>query len=231
MNISILSPDGTHRSIPMSRAMEEHFAIPINHANTILTQINEGMYARWFKGKKDLVCIDFGANVGLVSLYMLPACKELYCIEPTPAHFILLKELLSENAVDCTTHFYDNALAGKNEDVIFMTGHSTENKITSADGYGNHKIKVSGVNLSSFLLAANVPIVDFCKIDIEGGEMMALTEEQLKLVYGKVKTFFVEVHPAFGGGMEENVAELTKRFKNAGYNIEHLDYQTFVATI
>jgi len=230
MNIIIRDANGKQdRSIPISKDMQQHFSIPINHANTILDQINSGMYAKWFEGKKDLVCIDIGANVGLVSLYMLPACKELYCIEPTPSHFKLLKELLGEHT---NTHLHSLALADKNGEVIFMTGHSTENKITSADGYGNGKIKVTSVTLSGLLQVTGADrfIIDFCKIDIESGEMIALTVSELKKVKGKIKTFFVEVHPGFNGGMDGNREELKKRFKEAGYKVYEEDYQTIVAT-
>lgn len=234
MNIEILSPDGGMRTIEISKAMEEHWKVPMNHAQTILDQINSGMYKRWFEGKKDLVCMDFGANVGLVSLYMLPACKKLYCIEPTPSHFELLKELLFRNAnMDLGIEgimVSDYALTGEKGGFIFATGHSTENKVSSPNGYGSVKISVTGEVLSWFV--GNMPdVVDFCKIDIEGGEMMALTVEQLKRVYGDVKTFFVEVHPAFNGGMDENREELISRFKEAGYKTETLDYQTIIATI
>ena len=113
-----------------------------------------------------------------------------------------------------------------------MTGHSTENKITSADGYGNGKIKVQGITLSSFLFASNAEniIIDFVKCDIEGGEIFALTNEELKKTKGKVRTFFVECHPSNNYSMESCVDELTKRFKKNGYKIELLDYQTFTAT-
>lgn len=227
MNINILSPNGTERTIELSREMKKHFDIPINHAHTILNQINSGMYAKWFAGKKNLVVVDFGANVGLTGLYFLPACKELYCIEPTPKHYELCKELLFANNPDTNVSLSDFALCDADEEVIFMTGHSTENKITSADGYGNGKITVPGKPLSYFL--QNLDKVDFCKVDIEGGEMLALTEAELKKVKSKVKCFFVEVHPAYNGGMEQNYKELITRFANAGYSIEGIDYQTFAA--
>lgn len=229
MNITIASPNTIARSIPISSAMERHWNIPINHAQTILDQINNGMYARWFKGKKDLVCMDFGANVGLVSLYMMPACRQLFCIEPTSAHYDLMRELLFDNNGSCIVKCSDFALTGIDDEFQFATGHSTENKVTIAGGYGNNKIRVVGRTLNFFLNLANPP-VDFCKIDIEGGEMMALTLEQIKLAKGKVKTFFVEVHPAFGGGMDENREELIQRFMKGGFAVEQIDYQTLVAT-
>jgi FkbM family methyltransferase len=229
MSIEILTPSGTKRHVLTSNNMDKHFSIPINHAKTILDQINSGMYAKWFEGKKDLVCIDIGANVGLVSLYMHPACKELYCLEPTPAHFLLLKELLGEHQ---NVHIYPTALSGTNGQVVFMTGHSTENKITTEEGYGNGKIKVPGITLSSFLQASNAEkdIIDFIKCDIEGAEIFALTEAELKLTRGKIRNFFVECHPSNNYGMDACREELIKRFKKNGYEIEVIDYQTFVAS-
>jgi len=216
----------------ISNDLKRHFDIPINHGHTILNQINSGMYAKYFEGKKDLRCIDFGANVGLVSLYMAQFSKELYCVEPTPSHYKLLKELLDNNCGDCNVHYYDSALSGTNEPVYFMTGHSTENKITSVDGYGNGKIKVQGITLSSFLFASNAEseVIDFVKCDIEGGEIFALTGEELKKTRGKIRTFFVETHPSNNYGMDDCREELIKRFKKSGYTIDVLDFQTFTAT-
>lgn len=230
--MTINSPNGTPRNILESFDLKKHFSIPINHANTILNQINSGMYAKWFDGKTNLRCVDFGANVGLVSLYMLPACKELYCVEPTPTHYKLLKELLDANNKECVVHYCDNALHLSNDKVVFMTGHSTENKITSADGYGSGKIEVQGITLSAFLSAtgADRDIIDFVKCDIEGGEIFALTDEELKKTRGKIRTFFVECHPTNNYGMDACREELIKRFTNNGYAIEVIDYQTFVAS-
>lgn len=226
MNISILGIDGNMRTVEVSNAMHEHWKIPINHAQTILDQINSGMYKKWFEGKKDLVCIDFGANVGLVSLYMSQFCKKIYCVEPTPSHFKLLKELMDGNKDNKDIVLSPFALTEEMGVFKFATGHSTENKVTSQDGYGSIKIDVAGCTLSQFV---DNEVYDFCKVDIEGGEMKAITVDELKKVYGKVKTFFVEVHPAFNGGMDGNREELIKRFEEAGYKTEVVDYQTIVA--
>lgn len=230
MNITIASPNGIARSIEISANMQKHFSIPINHAHTILQQINSGMYATYFAGKENLNVIDFGANVGLVSLYVLPACKRLIMVEPTPSHAALLMELHksvepgTNDVIHCNT-----ALTGKSEKVVFATGHSTENKVTSIGGYGNNKIEVQGEPLEYYLdLMADV--TDFIKVDIESGEMLALTSEQLEKSRGRVRMFFVEVHPGYNGGLDENRAELINRFEDAGYKTDVIDYQTFTAT-
>lgn len=228
MTIKIASPNGPDRTIEISPAMEKHWSIPINHAQTILNQINSGMYKRWFEGKKDLVVIDFGANVGLTGLYFQPACKELYLVEPTPAHLELIDGLIKQSN-NPIVYIYNRAISDKGEVVTFMTGHSTENKITTKEGYGNGKIEVQAYPLSWFLKQTK-EIVDFIKCDIEGAEIFALSQEQLNLSKGKVRAFFVECHPSQNYGMEGCVVELTNRFKNSGYAVEQIDYQTFVAT-
>jgi len=228
MKITINTPNEEPRNVAISKALQEHWSQPINHSQTILNQINSGMYDHFFAGKKDLVCADFGANVGLVSLYMLPACKELICVEPTPKHYEMCFELIQANKHDKQIVVYSKHALGANEgEVYFCTGHSTENKITSEEGYGNGKIKVLTKPLSWFLTA---PMYDFVKVDIEGGEMLAITEPELTKVHSKVKQLFIEVHPAYNGSMESNVEELTKRLKNTGYSVEYLDYQTILAT-
>jgi FkbM family methyltransferase len=208
--------------------MQAHFSHQINHGQTILNQINDGMYAKWFEDKENLTVIDFGANVGLTALYFLPACKELHCVEPTPAHMELCKELIEANKTNQLVAYLPEALSNDYGEVIFMTGHSTENKITSLDGYGNGKITVVCKPLSHYVNQCTGP-VDFCKVDIEGAEILALTLEEIQKIAGKVKTFFVEVHPAYNGGMDENKAELMRRFETAGYKTDTIDYQTFTA--
>ena len=215
----------------ISTDMLKHFSVPINHAHTILNQINSGMYAKYFEGKKDLRCIDFGANVGLVSLYMAQFSKELYCVEPTPIHFKLLKELLDANCGECNVHYYDTALNGLNEPVYFRVNQSTENKIATVNDATT--IKVHGVTLSSFLQASNAEkeIIDFVKVDVEGAEIKIFTEEEIAKTKGKVKTFFIEVHPAYNGGMDENREEIKRRFIKCGYKVHEEDYQTIIAEL
>lgn len=219
------------KEYPISNALKAHWDIPINHAQTILNQINSGMYDKWFVGKKRMVCLDIGANVGLVSLYMLQYSKEIHCVEPTPSHMELCKELINANLNDeQTAYFYPTALYDRNENVIFATGHATENKITIAEGYGSHKIHVNGQILTSYFEQIGKQ-VDFCKIDVEGGEMNALTPTILKECHDKkyCKVFFVENHPTNNYTLDSGREELILRFTIAGYKVATIDYQTIIA--
>lgn len=48
--------------------------------------------------KQDLIFIDIGANIGLVSLYVLPICKKIIAYEPSPNHYSKL-QFLSQNTL------------------------------------------------------------------------------------------------------------------------------------
>lgn len=246
-NFKILSPNKEYRTIEMSPELEAHWRVPINHCETILNQINNGTYARWFEGKTDMTVIDFGANVGLTALYFMPACKELLCVEPTPSHLELLRQLITKDiSVDFYAHLNeplcynakrlglnlkiaDCALGENVEVVTFCTGHSTENKITSEGGYGDAKIRLQSFPLSIFVNEMN-GLVDFVKCDIEGFENKALSIEELMKVKDRVKTFFVEMHPGYGLGFDEIFTELNAKFMQCGYKVERIDFQTIVAT-
>jgi len=92
---------------------------------------------------------------------------------------------------------------------------------------------VQGVTLSSFLFASNAESegIDFVKVDVEGQEIKIFTEEEIAKTKGKVKVFFIEVHPSYNGGMDENREEIKRRFIKCGYKVHEEDYQTLVCTI
>ena len=60
-------------------------------------------------------------------------------------------------------------------------------------------VKVEGLTFNSLLKKNNLEHVDFCKIYIEGSEMIAITEENLKPVYDKIDRMFIEVHATESG--------------------------------
>src|SRR5207253_3031198 len=80
-------------SCPRSNRMniiEEHYAKSSSYVDTLQEQIDNGMYAHLFESKKDLVFLDIGANIGLVSIYAVPFCKRIVAIEPSPEVFKVL---------------------------------------------------------------------------------------------------------------------------------------------
>lgn len=173
----------------------KHFSDPKNCGYTILNQINKSrIYDNFLSGKNDLVILDIGANIGLFTLYAKDCAKRIVSVEPTPSHQALFEKI---------THGCDNvelvriALSDRDGDIEFRIceTNSTQNSIVKSDVVKNSKtITVKGLCFSSLLNEYNLDHVDFCKIDIEGSEMVAITVDEMKAVYDKVDSMFIEVH-------------------------------------
>jgi len=72
----------------------------------------EGIYNDVFNQKEDLVVIDVGANIGIVTDYMRPYCKKIYAIEPSSMHFEALKKNKEYNKWD-NVEIFNAAIADK----------------------------------------------------------------------------------------------------------------------
>lgn len=175
-------------------------------ANIIIHQINnDRIYDPFLKDQKDLVILDIGANIGLFSLYVKDSAFKVISVEPTPSHQKLFEKICGK---------YENiklvkaALSNKNEDVEFYTCNQNSTQNSLIKGYGTavgespskeNKVIVRGLTFETLLKEHDIDHVDFCKIDIEGSEMIAITEETLKPVYDKIDKMFIEVHSTYSG--------------------------------
>jgi FkbM family methyltransferase len=198
-------------------------------AKIIMRQINtERIYDKFLKDKKNMTILDIGANVGLFSLYAKDSASRLISIEPTPSHHTLFEKICGK---------YENielvkaALSNKDEDIDFYICdyNSTCNSLIKGDRRESNVVTVNGLTFESLLNRCNLDHVDFCKIDIEGSEMIAITEETLKPVYDKIDRMFIEVHATYAGPdmpWEKNLVinreKIEKVLKNVGYKYEIL---------
>ena len=199
-----------------SEALETHFSNPNNYADVVLNQINhDRFYDRLFAEKNDLTVIDFGANIGLFSLYVHDSAKIVYSVEPTPEHFNNLKE---------TTKDYPNiypiniALSDKNQIIDFYVCRNNTTMNSLANRYGE-SFQIKGMTLDSLLTELGLSHVDFVKCDIEGSEMIALTKETIEPVKDKIDFWFLEVH-ATDVSIQKNRENLSNIFRDLGYKVE-----------
>jgi len=199
-----------------SEALETHFSNLNNYADVVLNQINhDRFYDRLFAEKNDLTVIDFGANIGLFSLYVHDSAKIVYSVEPTPEHFNNLKE---------TTKDYPNiypiniALSDKNQIIDFYVCRNNTTMNSLANRYGE-SFQIKGMTLDSLLIELGLSHVDFVKCDIEGSEMIALTKETIEPVKDKIDFWFLEVH-ATDVSIQKNREDLSNIFRDLGYKVE-----------
>jgi FkbM family methyltransferase len=216
------SKDNQVKVVAESAEAVAHFADPENHVGTILRQINEErMYDPIFADKEDMTVLDLGANVGLFSLYAADSCERVVAVEAVPSTYAIATELTAKHP-QIELHQY--AISDKDQDVSFyINENSTTNSLVSHSG---KEITVPGITIASLLEKLNIDHVDFVKCDIEGSEVIALTEETVGAVADKIDFWFVEVHQTnngevpWPGNLEMNRQQLKTVFENCGYTVE-----------
>src|SRR5438552_5207154 len=145
------------------------------YVQTVIDQINNGMYAHLFEGKKDLVFLDIGANIGLISIYAVPFCKRIVALEPSPEVFPVLRQMTKDHSIiGCA----DIALAPTDGDSHFFVNDINSTASSTVNTYGN-MITIHGLTLASILNEFELDHVDVCKCDCEGCEGESLTYDQL----------------------------------------------------
>ena len=216
------SKDNQVQVVAESQAAIAHFAEPENHVGTILRQINEErMYDPVFADREDMTVLDLGANVGLFSLYAADSCKRVVAVEAVPSTYTIAKELTAKHL---QIEMQQYAISNSNEDVSFyINENSTTNSLVSHQG---DEITVPGITVAGLLDKLEIDHVDFVKCDIEGSEVIALTEDTVGAVADKIDFWFVEVHQtnngdvAWPGNLEMNRQKLKTVFENCGYTVE-----------
>ena len=200
--------------------LKEHFEATSSFTNVIINQINtEGLYTEYFKDlRKKATILDIGANVGIFSLYAQDGKNKVYALEPTPEHFALLEKTTNDFT---TIKRFNVALAPYDGNIEFYLCDTNTTMNSIANGYGK-SIIVDGIRLDSFIEKNKIKTVDFIKIDIEGSEMLALTEEIIANVKDKVKVWFLEVHATDDSSLQQNRKILKERFKNCGIEVVNI---------
>jgi FkbM family methyltransferase len=175
----------------------EHYGKLNSYSKYIIdVEINSGIYEDDFLPAllgTDAVVIDAGANVGLFALHILPMCKKIYCIEPTPSHFEVLCEVaekFGKDVIECCEVAL-NCYDGKcyfNE----VNTNTTENKIST----GETNIEVKCETLKTFLKNNNIEKVDLLKLDIEGAEAELFFKDPFvdQVIKDTCKGLYVECH-------------------------------------
>ena len=202
--------DGGYIELGLTSKVKEHFDDPKNYALFIVDEWEGLPYSKYIK--PDSIILDIGANIGLFALHVLPYAKRIVCVEPTPQHMEIQKQLLP------LTEHEQSALNVYTGKARFRTEPVNTTMNTLREGSDSYEVDC--VTLKDLCSKYGLPVVDFCKIDIEGSEWGALTVERIKEVRGVIKAFFVELHPRTAQAQQEMAA----RFEAAGYKAEHIEY-------
>lgn len=147
------------------------------------------------------VVYDVGANIGYITLLLARAVGDagfVYAFEPLPENQPRLQRNLELNGMQGRVECFAAAVVDQRQEVDFLTGPSHKmGKVQGSAGqdkiaYGA-SIRVPGFPLDEFADEAGHRSPDLIKMDIEGGEILALPGMQGLLATRK-PLVFLELH-------------------------------------
>lgn len=196
------------------------------YIDSVQEQIKSGMYDHLFEGKSDLVFLDIGANIGLVSVYAVPCCKRIVAVEPCKETYDRLKENTRLYPMIETVQVALTPASGSHE---FFVNDLNFTASSTVNTYGE-RIEVQGKTLTTILKENNLEHVDVAKVDIEGGEGRSLNYEQLSNAAPIIDTFFIEMHNCPETDWQHKLGTIVSYLARLGYEKQEIHGMALTAT-
>lgn len=179
------------------------------------------------------ICLDLGANVGVISKLLAERAGHVHCFEPDPWAFEKLRQCL-DGFDNVTLH---NAAVGNRDGTLTMRRDPAFNPNTAAhrtqgtsayasllwgDGTSD-TFTVTLVDIRRVLREIGAP-VDIVKMDIEGSEVDVLECLLPSPELSMVRTMFVETHEPQMPELRGHLRRLRKQVSNIQDPIINLDW-------
>jgi len=173
--------------------------------------------------KPGMLVYDVGANIGYISLLLVHAIEkngQVYAFEALPTNVERLKNNINLNKLQAQIKIFHSAVVDNPSSVPFHVHASNGmGKAAGSAGRKEHyleEILVPGTSLDHFVYDQGNPPPDVIKIDIEGGETLALPGMR-RLLSEVHPIIFLELH----GEQAARIAwdTLTK----AGYTLHRME--------
>lgn len=157
----------------------------------------ESIYIDIFNTRKDMVVIDVGANIGVVTQYMRDFAKVVYAIEPSSEHYEALAKNVKFNK--WTNVIPIKAAIAEKDGEMTLNLNNTNRTCHSLNlNYNMGGEKVKTICFETLFKENKIDKVDFVKFDVEGYEEPILMGESFKKVADKIAAIEVEFHfPTF----------------------------------
>ena len=173
--------------------------------------------------KPGMVVYDVGANIGYITLLLAQAVGptgRVFSFEALPLNLERLTMNVRLNSMQDRVKIEPRAVSNNSAQVRFFVGPSNgTGKIEGSAGRQTieypESILVSGVGLDDFVYREEHPMPEVIKMDIEGGEVLALPGMRQVLIQGR-PLVLIELH----GPESANAA--WKEFDSAGYDLQYL---------
>ena len=170
-----------------------------------------------------MVIYDVGANIGYISLMMARlsgVSGHIFSFEALQANVQRLKKNIALNHMGSIVKVVPKAVVDTSRPVNFLAHSSSSmGKARGSAGREEHyegEIKVAGLALDDFVFSENNPAPGLIKMDIEGGEVLAV-KGMRRLLKEKHPLLFVELHG------EDAARAVWLTLSNAGYSILRME--------
>lgn len=148
-----------------------------------------------------MVAYDVGANIGYISLMLARAVGtggRVYAFEALPANLERLHQNLALNQMESSVSVFSGAITARPGQIEFLVGPSGGmGKAAGSAGRQSfdypEQISVTGTSLDDFVYTRGNPAPQVVKMDIEGGEVLALPGMR-RLLAGAQPLLFLELH-------------------------------------
>ncbi len=170
----------------------------------------ERAYDWFFSGKKDLIVVDLGANVGLFTQYARRFSKRVIAVEPSQETFSFLQRAKKDNHW-ANVDIVNAAIADSSNDSVTFFHNESNTTMRSlnplmSDGSATETVKT--MSLSDLFSSQHITSVDFMKIDVEGAELEIVRSKGFRDVIPLVRCIELEIH--FRGAYEEEILNILK---------------------
>lgn len=188
------------------------------------------IYAPYLYGKKDLVILDLGLNIGLFSMFAKQFAKQIYAFEPTKETFDIAKKNIEENGIK-NVKLYQKAIAKDDGKTTFYHADNTTMNsmmeivtIKNADQVNKVKEEVETIRLDTFVKQEGITHIDFMKMDVEGVEVEIIGSQSFQNIVPILDSGIVEYHEWSGF----NVQQLVTTLRDYGYEVNLIPAQAVI---
>lgn len=192
-----------------------------NYLGHIFAEVyKDRVYAPFLEGKKDLVILDIGANIGVTAYYFSQFAKKVISVEPSKEHFEKLTQMIKFNGLSNVTAINKALFTDNSKHTFYHNNNRTMYSLNSSVRDPNLPTEeVDSISLDKLIESNNLDRVDFMKLDVEGSEAEILGSEGFKNCSKKIDTILVEVH-AWNGRHPNQILE---SLKASGFTVQKID--------
>ena len=178
--------------------------------------------------RKNMVVYDIGANIGYISLLFAKQTGksgQVFAFEPLPENCSRLEKNIALNNLENSITLIQAAVIDKSGSTTFMVHKSgAMGKAVGSKGRDEEylmQIIVPAVSLDDFVFTQNNPPPKLIKMDIEGGEVLAIKGMQRTLKEVK-PVILVEIHS------HQALECLWRDFRDADYQLFRIEKEISV---